>query len=61
MTKTAQKKPCRKCGGFGMVETYDSDPLRVTDAGPAIPAFIYCTCAMGQEHKANDERAKARA
>ncbi len=44
-----------------MVETYDSDLLRVTDAGPAIPAFRYCTCAMGKELKEGDQRVKAHA
>ncbi len=60
MTKP-KSKPCAKCGGFGMVETYDSDLLRVTDAGPAIPAFRYCTCAMGKELKEGDQRVKAHA
>lgn len=40
---------CAKCNNWGIIETYDKDPNRICNAGPATPAFKHCSCEIGEE------------
>jgi hypothetical protein len=49
--RTMKRRICPFCCGFGLVPTYDKDPRRVSNAGPAWPAGRPCTCVEGTRAK----------